>query len=200
MQKTIRIAAALAAFAPGLALADSSTWNIDTAHTRVGFSVKHLVITDVKGEFGKTTGKASIDDKDLSKATVEASIEVASIDTREPKRDGHLKSGDFLEVDKCPNITFKSTKVTPGAEGALKVEGNLTIRCVTKPVTLDGELTKEVADPWGHTRRGFSATTKINRRDFNVSFGNAADVSPVVGNEVRIDIQAELVKEQPAAK
>ena len=194
MKNIVRTAVALAAAVPALSLADAATWNIDSAHTRVGFSVKHLVITDVKGEFAKTSGKATLDDKDLSKSSVEASIEASSIDTRDAKRDGHLKGGDFLEVAKCPDITFKSTKVTPGAGDAIKIEGNLTIRCVTKPVTLEGELTKEITDPWGNTRRGFSATTKINRRDYGVSFGNAADVSPVVGNEVKIDIQSELVK------
>jgi len=201
MKKSIRIAAALVAAVPALALAQASTWNIDSAHTRAGFSVKHLVISDVKGEFTKTTGKAVLDEKDLAKSTVEASIAVASVDTREPKRDGHLKSADFFDAEKFPLITFKSTKVEPAADGKLKVEGNLTIRGTTKPVTLDGELTKTITDPWGNERRGFSATTKVNRRDFGVSWGGVSDASPVVGDEVRIDIQAELVKEKaPAPK
>ena len=192
--KSIRIAAALAAALPTLALAEVSTWNIDPAHTRVGFSVKHLVISDVKGEFLKTAGKASLDDKDLSRSSVEATIAASSVDTREPKRDTHLKSPDFLNAEKCPDLTFKSTKVEAGADGALKIYGELTIRCTTKAVTLDGEITKPITDPWGNTRRGISASTKINRRDYGVSWGGLSDAGPIVGDEVKIDIQAELVK------
>ncbi|HTP49907.1 MAG TPA: YceI family protein [Anaeromyxobacteraceae bacterium] len=199
MKNLIRILAAAAVAAPALPLADAATWNIDPSHTRAGFSVKHLVITDVKGEFQKTSGKAQIDEQDLSKSSVEAAIATASIDTREAKRDGHLKSADFLDVEKFPEITFKSTKVEASADGKLKIAGNLTIRGTTKPVTLDGELTKTITDPWGNTRRGFSATTKVNRRDFGVSWGGITDAGPVVGDEVRIDIQAELIKDKGAA-
>ncbi len=199
--KNVRIAAALVLAVPALAFAQVSTWNIDSAHTRAGFSVKHLVISDVKGEFSKTTGKAQIDDKDLAKSTVEANIPVATVDTRDPKRDNHLKSADFFDAEKFPEITFKSTKIEPAADGKLKIAGNLTIRGTTKPVTLDGELTNTITDPWGNERRGFSATTKVNRRDFGVSWGGISNTAPVVGDEVKIDIQAELVKEKaPAPK
>jgi len=201
MKTVSRIAIVLAIAAPVLALAQTSTWTIDTAHTRAGFSVKHLVISDVKGEFGSTTGKAQIDDADLSKSSVEAVIAVSTVDTRDPKRDGHLRSADFFDVTKYPEITFKSTKVEAGPEGKLNVVGNLTIRGTTKVVTLDGELTKAITDPWGNTRRGFAATTKVNRKDFGVSWGGVTDAGPVVGNDVKIDIQAELVKDKaPAPK
>jgi len=198
--KIVRTAAALAAALPALALADASTWTIDPAHTRVGFSVKHLVISDVKGEFLKAAGKATLDDKDLSRSSVEANIATASIDTREPKRDTHLKSPDFLDAEKCPELTFKSTKVEAKPDGTLKIFGDLTIRCNTKAVTLDGEITKAITDPWGNTRRGFSATTKVNRRDFGVSWSGPTDAGPVVGDEVKIDIQAELLKAKPGDK
>lgn len=191
---TVRILVALAAALPVLARAQASAWNIDASHTRVGFSVKHLVISDVKGEFLKTSGKADLDDNDLSKSRVEATIVAASVDTREPKRDNHLRSADFLDADRCKELSFQSTKVEADASGKLTIAGNLTIRCTTKPVVLRGEITKAITDPWGNTRRGFQATTSINRRDFGVSWGGATDVTPVVGDEVKIDIQAELVK------
>jgi len=193
MKSAIRIALAAALAVPAAGLADS--WSIDGSHSRAGFSVRHLVISDVMGEFTKLSGKVSIDEKDLAKSSVEATIEAASIDTREPKRDNHLRSEDFFDVAKCPTITFKSTKVEPGADGKVKVAGNLTMRCTTKPVVLDGELTQPIKDQMGGTRRGFSATTKVNRKDFGVSWSKVADVGPVVGDEVRIDVQAEIVKD-----
>lgn len=189
MKKLAALVAAFALAAPALALAD--VWNIDGSHTRVGFSVRHLLISDVKGEFNKVTGKASIDDANLAKSSVEVSIDAASIDTRDQKRDDHLRNPDFLETSKFPTITFKSTKVEGGAEGKVKVTGDLTIKGVTKPVTLEGELTKEIKDPWGNQRRGFSASTKIDRRDFDVKYDPSG---AGVGHELRIDVQSELVK------
>jgi polyisoprenoid-binding protein YceI len=195
MKNAVRIALAAALAAPALVHAD--TWAIDASHSRVGFSVRHLVITDVKGEFTKVAGKVSLDEKDLGKSSVEATLEAASIDTRDAKRDAHLRSADFLDAEKCPTIAFKSTKVEPGADGKLKISGDLTLRCTTKPVVLDGELTQAIKDPFGGTRRGFQATAKINRKEFGVSWSKVADVGPVVGDEVKIDIQSEIVKEQP---
>jgi polyisoprenoid-binding protein YceI len=189
MKKLASIVAAVALAVPALAKAD--TWNIDGSHTRVGFAVRHLLISDVKGEFGKVAGKASIDDANLAKSSVEVSIEAASIDTRDAKRDEHLRNPDFLETPKFPAITFKSTKVEGGADGKVKVTGDLTIRGITKPVTLEGELTKEIKDPWGNQRRGFSASTKIDRREFEVKYDPSG---AGVGHELRIDVQSELVK------
>jgi len=185
-----RFAAALVALVvPALALADA--WNIDSSHTRVGFSVRHLLISDVKGEFVKTAGKAVIDDAALARSSVEVTIDAASIDTRDAKRDEHLRNPDFLETARFPAITFKSTRVEPGSDGKVKVHGDLTLRGVTKPVTLDGELTKEIKDPWGNQRRGFTATTRIDRRDFDVKYD---PTGAGVGHDLRIDIQSELVK------
>jgi polyisoprenoid-binding protein YceI len=197
MNRMTRIAAVAFAFVPAFALAQAATWNIDPSHTRTGFSVRHLVISDVKGEFSKTSGKAQIDDADLAKSSVEVTIEAASVDTRDEKRDTHVRSADFLDVAKFPTITFKSTKVTAGKDGQLTVVGDLTLRGVTKPVTLEGSLTKAITDPWGNTRRGASFAGKINRKDWGVSWSKITDVGAVASDEVKLDLQAELVKEQP---
>ena len=197
MNRMTRIAALAVAIAPALAFGQAATWNIDSSHTRAGFSVKHLVISDVKGEFGKTAGKVQIDDADLSRSSVEVTIEVGSVDTRDEKRDNHLKSADFFDAAKFPTITFKSTKVTAGKEGAITVAGNLTMRGVTKPVTLEGSITKAITDPWGLSRRGASFTGKLDRKEWGVSWSKVTDVGAVVGDEVKLDIQAEVVKDVP---
>jgi len=191
-----RIAAAVAAlaFAPALARADASTWNIDPAHTMAGFSVKHLVISTVRGEFGKTTGVLHLDDKDVTKSTVEATVDATTVNTRIADRDTHLKSPDFFDVAKYPTITFKSTKVEKAGEGKLKVAGNLTMHGVTKPVVLEVEgPTAPIKDPGGHLRRGLSASTTINRKDFGLQYNKMIEAGPVVGDEVKIEIEAELV-------
>ena len=197
MNRTTRITALALAIAPALAFGQVATWNIDGSHTRTGFSVKHLVISDVKGEFAKTEGKARIDEADLSKSTVEVTIDATSIDTRDAKRDNHLKSDDFFDVAKFPTITFKSTKVEAGKDGALTVTGDLNMHGVTKPVTLEGSITKAITDPWGNTRRGASFTGKLDRKAWGISWSKVADVGAVAGDEVKLDIQAELVMEQP---
>ena len=197
MNRMTRIAALAFAIAPALAFGQAATWNIDSSHSRTGFSVKHLVISDVKGEFAKTAGKAQIDDADVSKSSVEVTIEVGSIDTRDEKRDNHLKSADFFDAAKFPTITFKSTKVVAGKDGALTLDGNLTMHGVTKSVTLEGSITKAITDPWGLTRRGASFTGKLDRKEWGVSWSKVTDVGAVVGDEVKLDIQAELVKDQP---
>jgi len=197
MNRTTRITALALAIAPALAFGQVATWNIDGSHTRTGFSVKHLVISDVKGEFAKTEGKARIDEADLSKSSIEVTIDAASVDTRDAKRDNHLKSADFFDVAKYPTITFKSTKVEAGKDGALTVTGDLNMHGVTKPVTLEGSITKAITDPWGNTRRGASFTGKLDRKAWGISWSKVADVGAVAGDEVKLDIQAELVKEQP---
>jgi polyisoprenoid-binding protein YceI len=189
MNRMTRITALALAIAPALAFGQAATWNVDGAHTRAGFSVKHLVISDVKGDFDRLSGKAQVDEADLSKSSIEVTIEAASISTRDEKRDNHLKSPDFFDVAKFPTLTFKSTKIVSGKDGALTVTGDLTMRGVTKPVTLEGSITNAITDPQGNTRRGVSVTGKLNRKDFGVSYGPAA----IVGDEVKLDIQAELV-------
>jgi polyisoprenoid-binding protein YceI len=195
MNRTIRSLALALVALPALALA-GDTWNIDPAHSQAGFSVKHLLISTVRGDFDKTAGKVNLDEADITRSTVEATIEVASISTRDEKRDAHLKSPDFFDVAKFPTITFKSTKVEKAGEG-LKVTGDLTMHGVTRPVVLDVTgPTKEIKDPYGLSRRGVSATTKLNRKDFGVSYGPDA----VVSDSVTITIDAEIVKEAPPAK
>jgi polyisoprenoid-binding protein YceI len=179
MNRTTRITALALAMAPALAFGQAATWNVDPSHTRAGFAVKHLVIS----------GKAQVDEADLSKSSIEVTIDAASISTRDEKRDGHLKSPDFFDVAKYPTVTFKSTKVVAGKDGAITVTGDLTMRGVTKPVTLEGSITGAITDPQGNSRRGVSVTGKLNRKDFGVSYGPAA----IVGDEVKLDIQAELV-------
>ena len=186
------ITAALAALLALPALAADS-FKIDTSHSQASFTVKHLLISNVRGEFGKTEGVVVLDEADPSKSKVEAIIDVASVNTRDEKRDAHLKNGDFFDVAKFPTITFKSTKVEKSAEG-LKVTGDLTMKGVTKSVVLDvAGPTAEVKDPWGNAKRGASATTTINRKDFGVSYGPDAIVSDLV----KIQIDVELTKDQP---
>jgi len=156
-----------------------------------------MLISTVRGEFTKTEGSVTIDPADVTKSSVEATIDAASVNTRDEKRDGHLKSPDFFDVAKFPKITFKSTKVEKAGEGKLKVTGDLTLHGVTKAVVLDVTgPSAEVKDPYGALRRGLSATTTINRKDFGVSYGPDA----VVSDAVAITIDAELLKQAPAAK
>jgi polyisoprenoid-binding protein YceI len=195
MKRLLALATVLAA--PVAALAQS-TWNIDTPHTVSSFSVRHMVIANVRGEFGKTTGTIVLDEKDVTKSTVEANIETATIDTRVADRDNHLRSPDFFDVAKYPAMTFKSTKVEKVGEGKLKVTGNLTIKGTTKPVVLEvAGPTQAIKDPWGNTRRGLSASTKINRQDFGLTWNKVLEAGPVVGDEIAITIEAEFVKQGP---
>lgn len=192
-----RILAALAVvLAPALGLAEASTWNLDPNHTHASFTIRHLVITNVRGEFQKASGTLTLDEKDLSKSSVSATLDTASIDTRVADRDNHLRSPDFFDAAKYPTITFKSTKVEKAGEGKLKVTGDLTMHGVTKPVVLnvDGP-TGEVKDPWGNTRRGISASTTVNRKDFGLAWSKMVEAGPVVGDEVKIEIESELIKQ-----
>jgi polyisoprenoid-binding protein YceI len=174
----------------------ADTWVVDGAHSQSNFAVKHLLVSTVRGYFAKTEGTATIDDADLTKSKVEATIDVGSVNTHEEKRDAHLKSPEFFDAAKFPTITFKSTKVEKAGEGSLKVTGDLTMHGVTKSVVLDvSGPSPEIKDPWGLRRRGLSATTKLNRRDFGVSYGPAAMVS----DEVTVTIDAELIVPPPPA-
>ena len=186
--------AALLALAPLAALAEPSTWNIDPAHTQSMFTVRHMVISSVKGQFEKTTGTVQLDDKNLTRSTVDATIDASTIDTRVTNRDNDLRSPNFFDVAKYPTITFKSTKVEKAGDGKLKVTGDLTMHGVTKPVVLDVEgPTSAIKDPGGHTRRGLSASTTINRKDFGLQYNKMIEAGPVVGDDVKIEIEAELV-------
>src|SRR5215471_13086060 len=174
--------------------AATTAWKIDPQHTSAQFAVKHLMISTVRGEFHGVTGMINWDDQDITKSTVDVTIDATSVDTREPQRNAHLKSPDFFDVAQFPTITFKSKKVEQAAAGKLKVRGDLTIRGVTKEVVLDVDgPSAPIKDPWGNQRIGASATTKIIRQDFGVTH-----LPGVVGDEITITIDAELI--QPQAK
>jgi len=173
-----------------------STWGIDPAHSVAEFKVKHMMISNVKGQFSKISGTLTRDELDLTKSRVKVLIEAASIETREPQRDAHLKSADFFNIEKFPTLLFKSTGVAVNSDGDLSLEGDLTIRDVTRKVTfaVDGP-TPAAKDPWGNTRIGASATTKINRKDFGLTWNAALEAGGIlVGEEVTITLDMQFVK------
>jgi polyisoprenoid-binding protein YceI len=193
MFKRFSIAFLVAVALGASAMAD--TWNIDKAHSSVGFSVRHLVISKTKGTFVDFTGMVEFDGKNLDKASVQAIVQMASVNTDDEKRDEHLRAPDFFDAEKYPTMTFKSTKIIPGDDNEFEMIGNLTIKDVTKEVSFEGEFSGVMDDPWGNTRAGFSAETTINRQDFNVAWENKLqDGSLVVGNDVKIELEIELIK------
>jgi polyisoprenoid-binding protein YceI len=173
-----------------------TTWNIDPAHTTAEFKVKHMMIANVKGQFSKVSGVLTFDESDLKNSRVEATIEAASIETREGQRDAHLKSADFFDVEKFPTLRFKSTGISIVRDGELSVEGDLTIHGVTRKVRFSVEgPTPPTKDPWGNTRIAVSAVTKINRKDFGLTWNAALETGGIlVGEEVTITVEAEFVK------
>ena len=179
---------------PALSLA--AVWNIDAEHSNIGFKVRHLMVSNVKGSFEKVSGAIDINEKDITKSAINVTIDTASINTNVQKRDDHLRSADFFEVATYPTMTFVSKKVAKAGKDKLKVTGDLTIRGVTREVVLDvvGPTT-EIKDPWGNIKRGASATTKINRKDFGLVWNKVLETGGVaVGDEVQISIEVELVK------
>ncbi len=197
MHPTSRIPFVVAVAIAGLpALARAATYEIDPAHSSAGFSVRHLMVSNVRGEFTKLTGTVTYDEKDPTRSTVEATIDVGSVDTRDAKRDGHLKSADFFDAAKYPTITFKSTKVERAAAGKLRVTGDLTMHGVTKPVVLEVEgPTPEVKGPWGNAKIGASATTKLNRVEYGVKWNAPVPTGGVVvGEEVTVTLDLELTR------
>lgn len=177
-------------------LAAAAAWNIDPDHSSTGFKVRHLMVSNVKGSFGKVQGAVNIDDKDITKSSVSVTIDTASIDTGVAKRDTHLRSPDFLDVGKYPTMTFVSTKVAKNGSNGLKVTGNLTLHGITRPVVLDVEgPSGESKDPWGNMRRGASATAKIDRKDFGLTWNKALETGGVVvGEDINIIIEVEMIK------
>jgi polyisoprenoid-binding protein YceI len=175
--------------------APSTTWTIDASHTNATFSVRHLMISNVRGEFQKVSGSATFDPARPEAASIKAEIEVSSISTREPQRDAHLRSADFFDVENHPLLTFASKSVRRADKG-LEVVGDLTIRGTTREVVLAiDNLTPEAVDPWGNTRVGASATTKIKRSDFKMTWNTALEAGGVVvGDDVNIHIDVELVR------
>ena len=197
MKRFLAFALALTAAIPALAAAETSNWSIDPAHSSSQFSVKHLVISTVRGQFGKTTGTIKLDEKDMTRSSVEATVDVNTIDTRVAARDADLKSPNFFDAARYPSMTFKSNKVEKAGDDKLKVSGDLTIRGTTRPTVWDLTYSLQTKGMIGETRRGFAATTKINRKDFGLSYSKAIEAGPVVGDEVAITIDAEAIKDQP---
>jgi polyisoprenoid-binding protein YceI len=171
-------------------------WNIDPAHSVVEFKVKHMMIANVKGQFPKISGVLTLDESDLAKSSVEASIEAASIETRDSQRDAHLRSADFFDAEKFPTLHFKSTGLSIVRDGELSVEGDLTIHGITRKVRFAVEgPTPPTKDPWGNTRVAVAATTKINRKDFGLTWNAALETGGIlVGDDVTITLEAEFVK------
>jgi len=175
---------------------ETTAWTIDPAHTSAEFAVKHLMITTVKGQFSDVSGRFTLDDAKPSDSSVEVEIGVASVDTRESKRDAHLRSADFFAADEHPSMTFRSTAVERTSEDRYRVKGDLTIRGVTKPVELSVEREGRVKDPWGGERIGFTATTKLDRRDFGLMWNMALEAGGLlVGNDVKVTLSVEAVRE-----
>ncbi|WP_394831209.1 YceI family protein [Pendulispora rubella] len=170
-------------------------WNIDVAHSTVGFSVRHLMVSKVHGFFTQWTGSLEFDEQNPAQSKVEVSIDAASVDTREPQRDAHLRTGDFFEVEKHPRIVFTSTHVEPSSNGTYKVAGDLTLRGVTRPVILDVEFGGRINHPQMGERIGFSGKTIINRKDFGVSFNQVLDTGGLgLGEKVEIGLEIEATR------
>ncbi len=174
----------------------TTAWKIDPAHSMAEFKVKHMMIANVKGQFPKVSGALFLDESDLANSHVEASIEAASIHTRDDQRDADLRSANFFDVEKFPTLTFKSKGISIVRDGELSVEGDLTIRGVTRNVRFIVEgPTPPAKDPWGNTRIAISATTKINRKDFGLTWNATLETGGVlVGEEVTITLDVEFVK------
>jgi polyisoprenoid-binding protein YceI len=174
----------------------TTTWQIDPAHTNVSFSVKHLMITTVRGRFADVRGSIRLDDSDLTRSFVDVEVGTASIDTRADQRDTHLRSADFFDVEKYPAMKFRSRRVEKVGDDRYRVIGDLTIRDVTREVALDVTDEGRGRDPWGGTRASFSATTTIDRRDFGLNWNQALEAGGVlVGNDIKISIDAQAIKE-----
>ena len=195
------------ALAAGLFLAAASSvqaqiWNIDSSHSAAQFAVRHMMVSTVRGDMGKITGAVSFDPAKPAAGSIEATIDVTGINTREAGRDKHLKSADFFDVEKFPTFTFKSKRIDPVPAGGFKVTGDLTMKGMTKEVVLDVEpLRPVIKDQRGNTRTGTTATTKLNRQDFGVTWSRALDGGGVVvSDEVSVTIDIQLISAPPAAK
>ena len=174
----------------------TSTWNIDPVHSVAEFKVKHMMISNVKGQFTGIQSTLTHSEKSPTESRVDVTIDAASVNTRDPQRDAHLKSADFFDVEKFPTLTFKSTKVTRVGDDELSVAGDLTIHGITRPVVFDVEgPTPPAKDPWGNSRMGVSATTKINRKDFGLTWNAALETGGIlVGEEVTITLDIQFIK------
>lgn len=169
----------------------TTTWTIDPSHSVVEFSVKHMVFATAKGRFSEFSGAINLDSDNVANSSATVEIVAASVDTRDAKRDEHLKSADFFDVENFPTLTFTSTRVEPKGDD-LRIEGDLTIHGVTKPVVLEAEFNGQGANPWGQQVISYSASTKINRKDFGLNWNAALESGGVlVSDEVKISIEIE---------
>ena len=174
-------------------------WNIDTVHSAIHFSVRHMVVSKTRGRFAKWSGQIEFDPEHPEKASVKVDIDPASIDTAEPQRDAHLRSADFFEVEKYPQASFRSTSVQELGEGRYEITGDLTVRGVTKSVVLDTVYEGTAKDPWGGERSGFSAGVTINRSDFGLTWNKLIETGGVVvGEKVELQLEIEAVKQVAA--
>ncbi|HEY4303282.1 MAG TPA: YceI family protein [Gemmatimonadaceae bacterium] len=179
--------------------AETTTWTVDPTHAEVGFAVKHLMISTVRGRFGAVEGTVVLNEADPSKSSVDVSVDIASVDTRQEMRDNHLRSPDFFDVENHPKMHFVSKKIVGDLTDDFKVIGDLTIRGKSQEVTLDVSLTGRGNDPWGNERMGFEAKGKVNRLDFGLHYNPALETGGfVVGDEVKISIDVELIKQKAA--
>ncbi len=178
----------------------NESWQVDAAHSAVNLTVRHMVISKVRGHFGKWSAKLALDTTDLSRSSVEVEIDAASIDTGVADRDAHLRSADFLDAQKYPTLRYRSRRVEATSKDRLRVVGDLTIRDVTKEVVLDVEYGGQGKDPWGNQRAGFSATTSINRKDFGLTWNQALETGGVlVADRVDIEIEVQAIRQAAQA-
>ncbi len=193
----MRLLAILALLA---APAVSEEWRVDPAHSAAQFAVRHMMVSTVRGHFGTIRGAAAYDPADVARSSITVEVDAASIDTRNAKRDAHLKSADFLEVEKHPTLRFQSKSFEPAGEGKLKLTGDLTIRGVTRPVTFDvADLSAPFSDGRGGERVGATATARISRKDFGITWNRVLEAGGVtVGDQVTITVDLQLIRKAPA--
>ena len=178
----------------------TTRWEIDPKHTRLGFSAKHLMVTTVRGGFGDFAGFIEVDDDDHSTARGEVVINTASVDSGVEDRDNHLRSADFFDVENYPQMKFASTRVEPAGGDNYKIYGDLTIKDVSRPVVLDASVDGRIIDPWGNERIGLTASTKISRKDWGLTWNMAVEAGGVlVSDEVKLEVEAALVTEAQVA-
>ena len=181
--------------------AKNEKWSFDIVHSSINFTVRHMVVSKVRGRFTKWDGTLTMDERDPSGGSVEVVIDAASVDTGVDQRDTHLRSADFFDVEHFPTLTFRSTRVEKAGAGALKVAGELTMHGVTRPVVLDVEYAGSAKDPWGGVRAGFSARASLDRKDFGLLYNQLLETGGVlVGEKVEIAIEAEMVRQAEATK
>jgi polyisoprenoid-binding protein YceI len=178
----------------------TNNWNLDTAHSGINFSVRHMVVSKVRGRFTKFNGTVSLDEGDLTRSTVEATVDASSIDTGTAQRDDHLRSADFFDVERFPELRFRSTRIEKLGGDRYRLVGDLTIRDVTRPIELDAEYGGRGKDPWGNERVGFTARASLDRKDFGLKWNQVLETGGVlVSDRVDIELEVQAVRAAVAA-